>query len=169
MCLSDFDSQSSRPSEPFASRAVTMGQTSSSIRDLCQRLGGVFSSTDAATRRSLSNDDDPKRLINIHNGPQPTRFRSNRISTSKYSALTFLPKFLFGQFRKYSNVFFLCIVLFQVRERRKSIERQAALCADSWLLANSGRFTDGKIHHGRSTDIHSLLCGVEGDHRGRGQ
>ena len=114
LCVSDFDSLSSPPSEPFASRAVTMGQTSS-MRDLCHRLGGVFSSRQAATSRSFSNDDDPKRVINIHNGPQPTKFRSNRISTSKYSPLTFLPKFLFGQFRKYSNVFFLCIVLFQVR------------------------------------------------------
>jgi hypothetical protein len=35
-------------------------------------------------------------------------------STCKYTWLTFLPRFLFDQFRKYSNIFFLFIVLLQV-------------------------------------------------------
>ena len=35
-------------------------------------------------------------------------------STSKYNLITFVPKFLFEQFCKYSNVFFLCIALIQV-------------------------------------------------------
>ncbi|CAF4459648.1 unnamed protein product, partial [Adineta steineri] len=34
-------------------------------------------------------------------------------STSKYSFISFLPKFLFEQFRKYSNIFFLCIAVLQ--------------------------------------------------------
>lgn len=36
-------------------------------------------------------------------------------STAKYSFLTFLPKFLFEQFRKYANIFFLFISLLQVK------------------------------------------------------
>ena len=35
-------------------------------------------------------------------------------STAKYSFLSFLPKFLFEQFRRYANVFFLFIALLQV-------------------------------------------------------
>ena len=42
------------------------------------------------------------------------RFCSNRVSTAKYNALSFLPCFLFEQFRRYSNCFFLFIALLQV-------------------------------------------------------
>lgn len=38
---------------------------------------------------------------------------AHRFSTCKYNALTFLPRFLLEQFRRYSNVFFLCIALLQ--------------------------------------------------------
>ena len=36
-------------------------------------------------------------------------------STGKYNFISFLPKFLFEQFRRYANVFFLFIALLQVR------------------------------------------------------
>mgnify|MGYP002051192916 CR=1 FL=1 len=38
-------------------------------------------------------------------------FRSNRISTAKYNIFSFIPKFLFEQFRRYANCFFLAIGL----------------------------------------------------------
>ena len=38
-------------------------------------------------------------------------YRSNRISTTKYSALTFLPKSLFEQFRRVANIYFLAAAL----------------------------------------------------------
>jgi len=38
---------------------------------------------------------------------------SNRITTAKYTLPTFFPKFFFEQFRKYSNIFFTFIALFQ--------------------------------------------------------
>ncbi len=40
-------------------------------------------------------------------------FVSNKVSTAKYSPATFLPKFLFEQFRRYANVFFLAVGLLQ--------------------------------------------------------
>lgn len=60
-------------------------------------------------------------------GPTPTRtihintietnlesqFCSNRISTTKYNFLSFLPLFLYDQFRRYANLFFLLIVFLQ--------------------------------------------------------
>ncbi|XP_022242030.1 phospholipid-transporting ATPase IA-like isoform X3 [Limulus polyphemus] len=52
------------------------------------------------------------RIIYI-NSPQKQKFCSNRISTAKYNFISFLPKFLFEQFRRYSNVFFLFIALLQ--------------------------------------------------------
>lgn len=45
-----------------------------------------------------------------HNSNVPT---SNRITTAKYGYSTFLPKFLIEQFRRYSNIFFTFIALFQ--------------------------------------------------------
>ena len=40
-------------------------------------------------------------------------FLSNSITTAKYNVFTFLPKFLFEQFRRYPNLFFLSISIFQ--------------------------------------------------------
>jgi phospholipid-transporting ATPase len=58
---------------------------------------------------------DPKpstRIIRI-NSAQSQKFKNNSISTGKYTFLTFLPKFLYEQFRKYANIFFLTIGLLQ--------------------------------------------------------
>jgi hypothetical protein len=90
-----------------------MGQNSSS-----SRLSRQISNSIRGTRYSNTNDNDERRIITINSGPQPEKFTSNRISTSKYSILTFLPKFLFEQFRKYSNIFFLSIVIFQVNRTK---------------------------------------------------
>jgi len=47
------------------------------------------------------------------NSTQIVKFKSNSISTGKYTFVTFIPKFLYEQFRKYANIFFLCIGLLQ--------------------------------------------------------
>ena len=47
------------------------------------------------------------------NSTQVAKFKNNSISTGKYTILTFIPKFLYEQFRKYANIFFLCIGLLQ--------------------------------------------------------
>ncbi|XP_025421825.1 probable phospholipid-transporting ATPase IA isoform X2 [Sipha flava] len=52
------------------------------------------------------------RSIHI-NSDQLYKSCSNCISTAKYSLLSFLPIFLFEQFRRYSNCFFLLIALLQ--------------------------------------------------------
>ncbi|XP_042234185.1 probable phospholipid-transporting ATPase IA isoform X3 [Homarus americanus] len=49
------------------------------------------------------------------NEPQPHKYCSNAVCTAKYrfKLLFFLPMFLFEQFRRYANVFFLIIALLQ--------------------------------------------------------
>jgi magnesium-transporting ATPase (P-type) len=42
------------------------------------------------------------------------RFTMNSIRTSKYTAITFLPKNLFEQFSKMANVYFLFIMVLQI-------------------------------------------------------
>ncbi|XP_014674713.1 PREDICTED: probable phospholipid-transporting ATPase IA [Priapulus caudatus] len=58
------------------------------------------------------NEIQEQRVIFI-NKDQPIRFCTNEISTAKYNVATFLPKFLFEQFRRYANIFFLFIALLQ--------------------------------------------------------
>ncbi len=59
----------------------------------------------------------PQRSIYFNNrekNKSGVKYCSNRISTTKYNILTFIPKFLFDQFRRYANLFFLVIALLQV-------------------------------------------------------
>ncbi|KAI0070017.1 phospholipid-translocating P-type ATPase [Panus rudis PR-1116 ss-1] len=48
-----------------------------------------------------------ERIIALNNPAANSHFCSNYVSTSKYNAVTFVPKFLFEQFSKYANLFFL--------------------------------------------------------------
>ncbi|CAF0926443.1 unnamed protein product [Rotaria sordida] len=94
-----------------------MGQTSS-IMNFFRQIGDIVTnkrnnSQNSTTTIITNIDDDAKRIITINRGQQPTKFITNHISTSKYSIVSFLPKFLFEQFRKYSNIFFLCIAVLQ--------------------------------------------------------
>lgn len=49
------------------------------------------------------------RIIHLNNPPanQANKYVDNQVSTAKYNVATFLPKFLFEQFSKYANIFFL--------------------------------------------------------------
>lgn len=49
------------------------------------------------------------RIIHLNNPPAnaQNRYVDNHVSTAKYNVATFLPKFLFEQFSKYANLFFL--------------------------------------------------------------
>lgn len=55
-------------------------------------------------------DSGEPREIHISDRESNNRFGyiDNHISTTKYNAATFLPKFLFQEFSKYANLFFLC-------------------------------------------------------------
>lgn len=56
------------------------------------------------------------RLIYLNDAQknESSKFLHNRISTAKYNVFTFLGKFLFEQFSKYANIFFLFTVIIQV-------------------------------------------------------
>uniref|UniRef100_A0A668TKC9 Phospholipid-transporting ATPase n=1 Tax=Oreochromis aureus TaxID=47969 RepID=A0A668TKC9_OREAU len=74
-------------------------------------LAGYEKTEDASEKTSLADQEDA-RLIYL-NQPQFTKFCSNRVSTAKYNVLTFLPRFLYSQFRRAANAFFLFIALLQ--------------------------------------------------------
>ena len=55
------------------------------------------------------------RIIHLNNPPANAvnRYVDNHVSTAKYNIATFLPKFLFEQFSKYANLFFLFTAILQ--------------------------------------------------------
>ena len=55
------------------------------------------------------------RIIHLNNPPAnaSSRFVNNHISTAKFNVATFLPKFIFEQFSKYANLFFLFTAVLQ--------------------------------------------------------
>ncbi|XP_038106522.1 probable phospholipid-transporting ATPase IA isoform X6 [Culex quinquefasciatus] len=81
---------------------------SSFLRRKCKE----YADDDDATTSGVTLDDTDKRVIWL-NKTQPQKYCNNHISTAKYSALSFVPSFLFEQFRRYSNCFFLFIALLQ--------------------------------------------------------
>lgn len=55
------------------------------------------------------------RIIHLNNPPAnaANKYVDNHVSTAKYNVITFLPKFLFEQFSKYANLFFLFTAIIQ--------------------------------------------------------
>ncbi|XP_007495297.2 phospholipid-transporting ATPase IB isoform X1 [Monodelphis domestica] len=66
----------------------------------------------SGTMSTVDLHEAPPRTI-YFNQPQQSKFRNNRVSTAKYSFLTFLPRFLYEQIRRAANAFFLFIALLQ--------------------------------------------------------
>ena len=53
------------------------------------------------------------RTILINDAHSNSHFKDNHVSTTKYNFATFLPKFLFQEFSKYANLFFLFTAIIQ--------------------------------------------------------
>uniref|UniRef100_A0A8D0CE00 Phospholipid-transporting ATPase n=1 Tax=Salvator merianae TaxID=96440 RepID=A0A8D0CE00_SALMN len=71
-------------------------------------------SNDEMSGATSSADQEEAAARTIYlNQPQQSKFHDNRVSTAKYSVVTFLPRFLYEQIRKAANAFFLFIALLQ--------------------------------------------------------
>ncbi|XP_018568743.1 probable phospholipid-transporting ATPase IA isoform X3 [Anoplophora glabripennis] len=77
--------------------------------------GTASSAIDRETEESgYTQANAEQRVIFINRAQPPVhKFVNNRVSTAKYSILRFIPLFLFEQFRRWANVFFLMIALLQ--------------------------------------------------------
>lgn len=66
-------------------------------------------------RRKVDPSTLGPRLIHVNNTPANAvyKFVNNHVSTAKYNMFTFVPKFLFEQFSKYANLFFLFTAVLQ--------------------------------------------------------
>lgn len=67
-----------------------------------------------AKRRNVYLNIAPTSLQEVDKKGEPlARYPRNKVRTSKYTAVTFLPRFLSEQFRRLANVYFLFLVLLQ--------------------------------------------------------
>ncbi|OWF51162.1 phospholipid-transporting ATPase IA [Mizuhopecten yessoensis] len=82
-------------------------------QDLGSRYDEYHQMQDGMGSETTEEVEPSKQRVIYINAPQPVKYCYNKISTAKYSFLSFLPKFLFEQFRKYANIFFLFISLLQ--------------------------------------------------------
>lgn len=91
------------------------------------------------------------RMIYIHDAyrNELQKFPSNYISTAKYNALTFLPKFLYEQFQRYANIFFLFTASIQQIPGVSPTSRFTTIVPLTIVLAATGfkeAFEDIKRH-----------------------
>lgn len=85
----------------------------SNIKEKSQGKRNLFSKL---FRRNKGGQDGPRTIhINSPDLNSQQNFMSNSVSTAKYNIITFLPKFLFEEFSKSANVFFLFISGIQVK------------------------------------------------------
>ncbi|KAG0186244.1 hypothetical protein DFQ28_008143 [Apophysomyces sp. BC1034] len=84
-------------------RQDIMDQAREIFERLTGRSGGISSS--GAT------GEGGERIIYVNNAElnEQQKFLHNRVFTAKYTMLTFMPKFLYEEFSKYANLFFLFI------------------------------------------------------------
>lgn len=78
-----------------------------------ETINGLLGRTTVASGNA---GEGGERIIHINNMDlnNQQKFLHNRVFTAKYTAVTFLPKFLFEEFSKYANLFFLFISGIQV-------------------------------------------------------
>ncbi|XP_029444476.1 phospholipid-transporting ATPase IA isoform X2 [Rhinatrema bivittatum] len=81
------------------------------VSDLRSRAGGYEKTEDVSEKTSLADQEEVRTIFICQ--PQFTKFCNNHVSTAKYNVITFLPRFLYSQFRRAANAFFLFITLLQ--------------------------------------------------------
>ena len=95
---------------------------------------------------------------------------SDTTSTSKYSVFSFLPKFLFEQFRKYSNIFFFIIVMLQVTFCSCPESFCCCCCCpkcscfDFFCIANTWCESNRSLYHSSPASLYSGRVGCQGAH-----
>lgn len=62
-------------------------------------------------------------------------YRSNRIKTTKYSLLTFLPKNLFEQFHRFANLYFILVVALNWVPQVQAFGKEIAMIPVIFVLA----------------------------------
>ncbi|GAA6019012.1 hypothetical protein JCM10207_006287 [Rhodosporidiobolus poonsookiae] len=90
------------------------------------------------------------------------KFPGNSVSTSKYNGVTFLPKFLFEQFSKYANLFFLFIACIQQIPNVSPTNRYTTILPLGivLLVAAAKEIKEDVKRHQSDADLNSRRCAV---------
>jgi phospholipid-transporting ATPase len=101
--LTDTAAKPAVATEPIANGHSQPSQHKSPQKPLGERIKTLFG------QGEIDYSTLGPRIIYLNNSAAnaENKYADNHISTSKYNVVTFLPKFLYEQFSKYSNLFFL--------------------------------------------------------------
>ncbi|KAH9942242.1 phospholipid-translocating P-type ATPase [Epithele typhae] len=102
------------------------------------------------------------RDVALNNPDANANFCNNYVSTSKYNVATFVPKFLFEQFSKYANLFFLFTALIQQIPDVSPTNRYTTIAPLSVvLLASAFKETQEDLkRHQSDSELNSRLAKV---------
>jgi hypothetical protein len=131
MGLSEFESSSSEEDMEFSRtrnslmRSFNKGKTFN-LKDITLETDSKFIETGRADSINSANSDSLVNIRTVHVASPNTKhkkffclnwltpaYKSNKITTSKYNVLTFLPLNLMLQFSKFANLYFLILMLME--------------------------------------------------------
>lgn len=96
-----------------------------------------------------SSSDEPHRKIWLGRTEQEVRYASNKISTTKYNPITFLPLNLWEQFHRVAYLYFLLITVLNQVPALEAVDRTASLIPLLFVLTASAlkdAWTDWRRH-----------------------
>ncbi|KAG5863820.1 hypothetical protein JTB14_001064 [Gonioctena quinquepunctata] len=130
--------------------------------------GPVSSTLDRETEASGDTRANVEQRVIFINRAQPPvpKFVHNRISTAKYSIIRFIPLFLYEQFRRWANVFFLMIALLQQIPDVSPTGRYTTLVPLIFILSVSAVkeiIEDTKRHRADDETNHRKINVLRGD------
>ncbi len=100
---------------PYARANLQLPKKKKEYKTWRQTLKGLFKNGRAQTASGIPGENGA-RIIHLNNHPlnDEQNFLNNTVTTGKYSIFSFLPKFLYEEFSKYANIFFLFVSCIQV-------------------------------------------------------
>lgn len=100
---------------PYARANLQLPKKKKERRPWRQVIKDLFKSGGVSVASGVPGENGA-RIIHINNNHlnDEQKFLNNRVTTGKYSVFSFLPKFLYEEFSKYANIFFLFVSCIQV-------------------------------------------------------
>ena len=89
-------------------------------------------------------------------------YADNRVSTTKYTLLTFLPKNLFEQFHRFANIYFIFVVALNWIPQVKAFAKEVAMLPVLFVLlvtAVKDAFEDLRRYHS-DKKVNSMPCRI---------
>lgn len=150
--FSDYSLSTSNSHEPFESTEMLDRSDKDEKTDKAAaqakkaaHKGSRFSWLRLPQRRNKQSENEP-RVIHINQPQLNQKFMQNGVSTAKYNPISFLPKFLYVEFSKSANLFFLFISGIQVFDFSVLYA-----CGCTYSLetntANTKHFAHVSLHH----------------------